>query len=66
MASVGDTFRTGEKAPNTGVYIYVRHIDSSSCTPTQEERVIQLSEGETFPPHRSCNLGVIWKLSRIG
>ncbi|MCK4387566.1 MAG: YjzC family protein [Dehalococcoidia bacterium] len=66
MAQIGDTFRTGEKAPVSGDYEYVRHIDTTTtCTPTPEERQITLSKGETFPPHRSCNKGVIWKLIRI-
>lgn len=65
MAQIGDTFRTGEKAPVSGDYDYVQHIDSTGCTPTPAERQITLSAGETFPPHRSCNKGVIWRLSRI-
>lgn len=57
-------YKTGEKAPVTGIYSYVRHTQPSSCTPTQDERSIPLSKGETFPPHRSCNKGVVWRLTR--
>lgn len=67
MANVGDTFRTGETAPDTGRYDFLRHIDSNpNCTPTPEERSIRLSRGETFPPHRSCNKGVVWRLASKG
>jgi hypothetical protein len=65
MAKVGDEFKTGEKAPVAGDYDYVRHTSQTSCTPTQEERRIPMEEGNTFPPHRSCAQGVIWKLTRI-
>lgn len=62
--SIGTTFVTGEKAPVSGVYDFVRHIDNSWCQATQEERRIPLSAGETFPPHRSCRKGVVWRLSQ--
>lgn len=65
MAQVGDTFKTGEKATVSGDYDYVQHIDATGCLPTPEERRISLSKGETFPPHRSCSKGVIWRLTRI-
>lgn len=64
QAAIGSTFRTGEKAPVSGVYEYVRHTTPTACTPTYAEREIPLSKGETFPPHRSCGKGVIWKLKR--
>ena len=63
-AQIGDTFKTGQRAPVSGVYEYVRHLVPSSCTPTPNEREIPLSQGEVFPPHRSCNAGVLWKLIR--
>lgn len=62
---IGQEFRTGEKAPVSGIYTYVRHINSTYCVPTDNERTIPLSKGETFPPHRSCNQGVIWRLSQL-
>lgn len=64
--SLGQEFRTGEKAPVSGVYRFVRHIDSPpSCNPTSAENEIPLSKGETFPPHRSCGKGAIWSLVRL-
>ena len=56
---------TGEKAPTSGVYAYVRHLNTGSrCQPTPAEMEIPLSRGETAPPHRSCWLGVLWRLVR--
>jgi hypothetical protein len=56
---------TGQKAPTSGVYEYVRHTDGPPyCTPTANERYIPLSAGETFPPHKSCEKGVIWRFYR--
>ena len=63
-AQIGDTFKTGQRAPVSGIYQYVRHLTPTTCTPTVEEREIPLSAGEVFPPHRSCSAGVLWKLIR--
>lgn len=65
MANIGDTFKTGEQAPDSGVYESVRHLIQSPCSATAAEKKIPLSRGETFPPHRSCNAGVLWKLARF-
>ncbi len=64
MAQIGDTFRTGKRAPVSGVYEFERCIDSTPHNPTAEERQIPLSKGEVFPPLKSVNKGVIWKLVR--
>lgn len=53
---------TGQKAPVTGRYRYVRHLNKTGCTPTPNEMEIPLSAGETAPPHRSCNASVVWRL----
>ena len=55
---------TGQKAPISGVYAYVRHLNRVGCTPTPNEREIPLSAGEVAPPHRSCNASVVWRLAR--
>jgi hypothetical protein len=62
MVQIGDTFKTGENAPVSGDYEYVKHIEPTGCVPTSAERQIPLAKGETFPPHKSCGKGVIWKL----
>lgn len=54
--------KTGDTAPNTGRYQFVRYTDGSTTpTPTAEERVIPLQRGETFPPVRSCNKSAWWQ-----
>lgn len=60
---IGQTFTTGQRAPVSGRYDYVRHINGTFCNPSPAERRIPLSKGETFPPHRSCNSGVVWMLA---
>jgi hypothetical protein len=53
---------TGEKAPFSGRYGYVRHTQPGVyCQPTLDEMEIRLTLGERFPPHRSCNQGVVWR-----
>ncbi|MBI3468893.1 MAG: YjzC family protein [Planctomycetes bacterium] len=61
--AIGSEYRTGEKAPVSGRYDFVRHISSAtSCRPTPAERRIPLSKDETFPPCRSCKAGAVWRL----
>ena len=60
--ALGSEYRTGEKAPISGRYDFVRHTTPSSCSPTPAERRIPLSVGETFPPCRSCRTGAVWRL----
>lgn len=55
---------TGEKAQLSGVYKWIRHLTPSRCQPTANERLIPLSQGETFPPCKSCQTGCEWELER--
>jgi hypothetical protein len=64
--AVGAEYRTGEKAPVSGRYDFVRCTSpDSSCHPTAGERSIPLSKGETFPPCRSCKTGAVWRLAEV-
>lgn len=54
-------YKTGDKAPYTGRYEFVRYTDGSTTpAPTIEEKIIPLSRGEVFPPVKSCNKGA-WR-----
>ena len=67
MAKVGDRFKTGQKCDTTGSYVFDEYVDGTKTpSPTNEERVIPLAAGETFPPVRSHNKAAWWKLQRIG
>ena len=53
-------YQTGDKAPYTGRYEFVRYTDGSTTpAPTIEEKIIPLSRDEVFPPVRSCNKGAL-------
>lgn len=53
-------YKTGEKAPSTGNYDFVKHLDGTTrCT--SEEKRIRLEKGETFPPHKSCEKACYWE-----
>jgi YjzC-like protein len=66
MAKVGDRFQTGNKCDTSGSYIFDGYTDNTPRKqPTNEERVIPLSKGETFPPIKSTQGGAWWKLQRI-
>lgn len=55
-------YQTGEKAPRTGRYQFVRYTDETvSPAPTLEEKVIPLSFGETFPPIKSSKKAAYWQ-----
>lgn len=57
-------YKTGEEAPETGSYEYDGPSKPGvTCIPTEEEKTIQLSKGEKFPPVKSCDKdgGAFWK-----
>ena len=60
-ATQAGLYKTGDKAPYTGRYEFVRYTDGSTTpAPTNDERIIPLSSGEVFPPVKSCNKGA-WR-----
>ncbi len=65
MTEVGHAFRTGERAPVSGIYEYVGHMTLPGCNPNSNDRKVTLTAGEFFPPHRGCGKGVIWRLFKI-
>ncbi|MBX3315275.1 MAG: YjzC family protein [Phycisphaeraceae bacterium] len=61
----GTRFKTGEKSPEKTAFNFDGYLDGTSHpAPTQEERVISLDKGETFPPIRSANKACWWKQMR--
>jgi hypothetical protein len=57
----GRRFKTGEECPEKGNYRFDGYTDDTWIpSPTFEEQVIPLSQGETFPPIRSANKGCWW------
>lgn len=66
MAKIGDRFKTGQTCETNGSYVFDGYVDgTNSPSPTDEERVITLGRGHTFPPVRSATKGCWWKLQRI-
>jgi hypothetical protein len=59
-------YKTGETVPVKGTYRLARHIDSTTCSPSEIERQIPLSVGETFPPYKSCKTDAYWSLEKFG
>ena len=58
-------YKTGEKAPVTGQYEFVRYVDGTvTPAPTSNERIIPLSQGETFPPIKTSGKSAYWQLSQ--
>ena len=58
LMPIGDMHKTGEINPESGVY------RNMMCTHPGGAYEIPLSKGERFPPCRSCNGAVTWKLVR--
>ncbi len=64
--AIGVEYHTGEKAPVSGRYDFVRLVDpKDKGEPTEAERMIPLTKGETFPPCRSCEAGAVWRLAEV-
>jgi len=60
--SANNLYKTGQEAPHTGRYEFVRYVDGTTTpAPTAQERVIPLSKGENFPPVRSTNKAAWWR-----
>lgn len=56
-------YKTGEKAPQTGNYEFVKYTDGTAVpAPTPNELVIPLSKGEKFPPINSSDKAAWWRL----
>jgi len=58
-------FKTGEESPYHAVYRFDGYLDGTSApAPTAEEREIELTRSENFPPIRSAEKACWWKLHR--
>lgn len=54
-------YKTGQEAPKTQNYSWVKYTDwTTTPSPTNEEKIIPLSKGEVFPPINSCDKGAYW------
>lgn len=55
--------KTGTPCKESGRYRFDRYVDESTQpAPKPDEREIPLSQGERFPPIRSCEKACYWKL----
>ncbi len=62
VLNMEDIIKTGEKAPKSGNYEYAGHPEKkTSCSPTNEEKIIPLEKGEIAPPIKSCEEPALWK-----
>ena len=56
------TYKTGEKAPKTQNYYWVKYTDGTTTpSPTSEEKTIPLDKWDTFPPINSSDKWAIWR-----
>ena len=55
-------FHSGQSVPSSGTYHFAGHLESSTCQPTEDEKRILLSAGETFPPCGHCKTGAFWEI----
>jgi hypothetical protein len=55
-------YKTGEKAPDKGNYIFDGYVSAPAGTkaPTENEKNIPLDKNETFPPIKSTSQGAYW------
>lgn len=63
--STATRYKTGEKCPITGNYLFDGYVDGTSRPPpTTEEKRIPLTTGETFPPIKSSEKACYWVRER--
>jgi YjzC-like protein len=56
-------FHTGQKVSKSGTYNFAGHMSTdSTCQPTEEEKIMPLSKGETFPPCQRCDSSAYWTI----
>ncbi|ASF39001.1 general stress protein [Halobacillus halophilus] len=61
---MADRFKTGEKAPEKGTYEFDGLVNEGNENDvTEDEKHIELSNGDTFPPTRSNKDAAYWKKS---
>ncbi|MBN8236314.1 YjzC family protein [Halobacillus kuroshimensis] len=59
---MADRFKTGEKAPEKGTYQFDGLVDGGSENDvTEDEKHIELENGDQFPPIRSNKEAAYWK-----
>ena len=56
-------WKTGELAPRTGRYAFVRYTTGHALkpAPTREEREIPMQEGNPFPTIKSTKTAAYWR-----
>ncbi|ARI77940.1 YjzC family protein [Halobacillus mangrovi] len=61
---MADRYKTGEKAPEKGTYKFDGLVEGGNeSNITEDEKHIELSNGDTFPPLRSNKEAAYWKKS---
>ncbi len=61
----GTTVRSAGRAPVDGTYEFVEHVESTDCTPPEDQRTVYLMRGEVLPKSPVCNKRCLWKLVDI-
>ena len=59
---VGTRTRTAARVPIDGDYVFVEHIVSSDCRPSDAERLAYFMRGDLIPPCQRCGKRCIWEL----
>lgn len=63
--SVDSRFTSGQRVTESGVYIFVDYCSpGAKPPPSQDERVVQLSAGGSFPTIRSTGESCFWVRKR--
>lgn len=64
---LGDQFKTGEICTADCNCVFVSYVDGGSQPPpTENERVVNVKRGSTFPLVASSGKPAIWKVQRVG
>lgn len=62
MVKIGDTFKIGEVCQESGVYKLTNCTGKECKLLSKAQHTIPLAKGNIFPPCRTCNGKILWKL----
>lgn len=65
LPTIGSTYRTGQRAPVSGVFETVSHLDGTDLCGSHNR--FYLGYWRTFPPHgEGCGKGALYRLVSYG
>ena len=62
MFAVWENFIRANPVHSAGTYHFAGHMENSACQPSENEKILEIVAGETFPPCRHCKTDAFWEI----